>query len=197
MKNVVTSVGLAPFAEKHFLTEGKRKAMISASIDGFLEFVNNAISKGVVVEQASDMDFCRYLLVPNFTNATPSHVRIENSNAQWLRSDYEARTEKELPVLIRWFDFPVRLEPAKLLLLILYSREQLLKEAEHSNDTVPDSDWSVISILALEEAVVPPMPPITIMRNALGPKEGGNGEQLDREKYIMAVNYWQKFAMVR
>lgn len=171
--------------------------MIDAPIQWFLDFVNNAIQEGKTVEQASKMDFCRYIIVPNFTNARPSHMRIDNSNAQWLRSAYEARTERELPVLVRWLDLPVPPPPADLLLLILYSHEQLLKEAEHSKETVPDAPWSIISIIALNEAVVPPMPPITIMRNALGIEEGGNGEALDKNGYAEAVAYWNQFAMVR
>lgn len=196
-ENVVTSIAIAPFAEKNFLSEGKRKAMINAPIQGFVDFVNSVIESKQVIERSSNMDFCRYLFVPNFTDAQPSHLRIENSNAQWLRSAYEARTEKELPVLIRWFDLPVKLEPAKMLMLILYSREQLLKEAEHSKEAVPDAPWSVVSILALNEVVVPPMPPITIMRNSLGVTEGGNGVPLNRVDYEQAVAYWNEFAMVR
>ena len=34
-------------------------------------------------------------------------LEITNENQHLLRSEYQARTEKELPVLVRWF--PVRL----------------------------------------------------------------------------------------
>ncbi len=197
MERIVKSIGLAPFAEKHFLTQGKRTAMISAPIQGFLSFVNEGIEKGNVMEVPSSMDFCRYLFIPNFTDARPSHMRIENSNAIWLRSAYEARTERELPVLVRWFDLPIPAPVAEYLMLIVYSKDQLLKEAEHSKEVVPDEPWSVISIMALNTTEVPPMPPITIMRNALGMEEGGNGKALDKQAYAKAVEYWDAHAMVR
>lgn len=193
----VASVGLAPFAEKHFPTQGNRNAMIKAPIEEFLAFVNSAIAQGKTLEKKSSMDFCRYVFIPNFTQAQPSHVRIDNTNAQWLRSAYKAREERELPVLERWFSFPVPLEPSRFLMFILYSREQLEKEAKASGSPVPDADWSIISIMGLNETEVPPMPPITIMRNALGINEGGNGVPLDKAKYAEAVAYWQNFAMVK
>lgn len=193
----ITSVGLAPFAEKHFLAQGKKSAMISAPIQGFLDFVNEQLVQGSATECGSKMDFCRYIFLLNFTEARPSHMRIDNSNAQWLRSTYEARTENELPVLVRWLDLPVPSPAATLLMLIVYSREQLLKEAEHSKESVPDAPWSIISIMAMNEVNVPPMPPITMMRNALGVAEGGNGVELNKQDYAEAVEYWTQHAMVR
>ena len=48
-----------------------------------------------------------------------------------MRTSYEARTEKELPVLRRYFPKDkVELEKAKYLDIILYSKEQIQKETE-------------------------------------------------------------------
>lgn len=193
----VGRIGLAEFAQKLFKTEGRRSSMIDLQPEAFLSWVNDHILAGAVKQADAKMSFCKYLILPNFTNAHVSHVRIDNSNAQWLRSGYEARTERELPVLTRWFDFPCPVKQADLLLLILYSKEQLKLEAASSGDPVPDAEWSIISIIPLDEEVVPPMPPITAMRNALGVEEGGNGAPLDREDYLASVAYWETHAVVR
>ena len=60
-----------------------------------------------------------------------------DANRHLLRSDYEARTSDELPVLVRWFE---GVEPpvAEYLIAILYSREQLAKEG-----TLIAADWGV------------------------------------------------------
>lgn len=39
--------------------------------------------------------------------------------------------------------------------------------------------------------------PITMMRNALGRKEGGSGVSLDREKYEAATAYWESHAAIQ
>ena len=201
MENLIKEIGVAPFAERHFLKEagGKMKSGMNVTIASFIEFINSELSRGEpgILERGSDMSFCKYLFVPNFTKLRISHMRIDNSNAQWLRTDYNSRTEEELEVLTREFVLPVPAPRAEYIMLILYNREQLLKEAEHSRVEVPDTDWSVISLMGLQHVEVPPMPPITIMRNALGIEEGGNAVKLDRAAYAASVDYWREHAMVR
>jgi Protein of unknown function (DUF3228) len=76
--------------------------------------------------------FCKHLFILNdFTQAKVNVLKITTENEMHVRSCYEARNEKELPVLQRYFpralikedDLPV----AKYLDLILYSREQIEK----------------------------------------------------------------------
>jgi hypothetical protein len=47
--------------------------------------------------------FCKHLFIPNFTPARGSCLDISPENEHLLRSGYDARTEQELPVLVRWF----------------------------------------------------------------------------------------------
>jgi hypothetical protein len=125
-----------------------------------------------------------------------------------LRSKYEARNDKELPVLTRYFCrelleqskssdedvFPV----AKYLDLILYSREQINKENEAMGKS-PDAEtapWGIVSIKAQDIDKELPMTPITAMRNALGKEEGGSGVPIDRKKYVEAYEYWKDHATV-
>ena len=136
---------------------------------------------------------------------------ITKDNEQYLRTRYEARNEKELPVLTRYFDKELLLEGksesdvfpvAKYIDLILYSREQINKEnaamgkqknEEEEEETAP---WGIVSIKAQDVAHELPMTPITAMRNALGKNQGGSGVELVREEYMKAVEYWKDHANV-
>jgi hypothetical protein len=102
----------------------------------------------------------------NWTSTRCLTVPITSDNQHLLRSGYEARQRSELPVLVRWFE---GVEPpvAQYLLPILYSREQLLAEG-----TPIEGDWGVVGCLYTGEPAEIPMAPITMMRNALGVREG-------------------------
>lgn len=200
--SLVQKIGVSEFGKKNFSDGGKKRPMIEMASSDFVHNVNGTLPVDFSQRKRllpSSMPFCRYLFIDNFTSTLPSHLRINNSNAQWLRSGYDARTDEELPVLVRWFDLPCRLPAAQHLMLILYSQEQLLLECKSDEEkgAVPPEDWSLVSVMALNEVVVPPMPPITIYRNALGIEQGGNGVPLDEAEYRAAVDYWDHHAMVR
>lgn len=129
--------------------------------------------------------FCKLHVHRNWTSTRCLTAPVTEDNRHLLRSAYEARSRKELPVLVRWFE---GVEPpvAEYLVVILYSREQLAKEG-----TVVDTDWGVVGCLYTMQPEEIPMAPITILRNALGVEEGGSGVPLDREAYRRAVEFWQ------
>ena len=118
-----------------------------------------------------------------------------------LKTAYDARKPEELPVLIRYFPAESVPEPpvSKYLDIILYSREQIQKEAaamgrEDEPTTVP---WGIISVKAQDVNYELPMNPITMMRNALGREEGGSGVAIDREAYAASVAFWSKHATLK
>jgi hypothetical protein len=128
--------------------------------------------------------FCKHVFMPNFTDATCGALPITEANRHLLRSDYGARSQRELPVLQRWFPAAAvaPLPVAKHLDVILYSREQLVLECQatgRDGSTLPDAPWGVISVKAQDEPFETPMQPITAMRNALGREEGGSGVPLE------------------
>lgn len=95
------------------------------------ELYQDAIASGKNPLVDGYAPFCKHFFVPNFVNATCSYAKITEENKKWLKSDYIARTEKELPVLCRWFSSEEVAPPvASHLDLILYSREQINKENE-------------------------------------------------------------------
>ncbi|KAG7395386.1 hypothetical protein PHYBOEH_003785 [Phytophthora boehmeriae] len=146
--------------------------------------------------------FCKHLFIKNFTGARLNTVAITQANEHLLLSDYEARTEYELPVLNRWFpSHSVTPIVAEYLDIILYSREQIMKEneavdvpADPSHENAP---WGIVSIKSQDVDYELPMKPITMMRNAVGKEQGGSGVPIDREEYMKAVEYWRKHAVIK
>ncbi len=139
--------------------------------------------------------FCKHLFIPNTFGVLSGTALITDTNRHLLCSDYEARREGELPVLTRWFPADkVAPQPAVWLDLVLYSSLHLHVEGEK---IAPSADWGVVAILATDTQDVPPMDPITAMRNALGIAEGGSGVRLDHAQYALSVDYWRRFALIR
>jgi Protein of unknown function (DUF3228) len=128
--------------------------------------------------------FCVLHVHRNWTSTRCLTVPVTDANRQLLRSAYEARNDRELPVLGRWLE---GVEPpvANFLVPILYSREQLAQEGSPI-----DADWGVVGCLYTSEPREIPMAPITMMRNALGVAEGGSGVPLDPDAYRRSVAFW-------
>ena len=201
------SLVVDPFCFRQF-SESETSAnylgtVFDCSIEKFEEIANERYDESNLKDGYAP--FCKHIFIENdFTDAQVNVLEITSENEQFLRSRYEARNDKELPVLTRFFpkelvvsdDNP--LPKAKYLDLILYSREQINKENESmgkeaSGETAP---WGIVSIKAQDVDYEIPMTPITAMRNALGKEEGGSGVPLDRESYMEAYNFWNKHATV-
>lgn len=137
--------------------------------------------------------------VENFAKCIGSVAAITAENEHLLKSGYAARTDKELPVLQRWFpEGTIEPPQAKYLDVILYSREQIRKEnAAMGEDSNSDAPWGIVSVKAQDVDTELPMQPITVMRNALGADEGGSGVPLDADKYRASVAYWAKNAPIQ
>ncbi len=168
-----------------FPRDGRRNAIQGESASGFEQYLNEHVPLKVLEGYAP---FCKLHVHANWTQTRCLTVPITAENRHLLRSSYEARNREELPVLVRWFE---GVEPAvaSFLVVILYSREQLLKEG-----TRVEADWGVVGCLATAEPEEIPMAPITMMRNALGVEEGGSGVPMDRDAYRRSVAYWETHA---
>lgn len=157
--------------------------------------------------------FCKHLFLKNdniTTSARSNVLEITPHNQHLLRSEYQARNDQELPVLIRFFpsdllrEQNIELSVATYLDFILYSREQIQQEnsarGQSDNNDNPTlaaaAPWSIVSIKAQTVNYELPMTPITAMRNALGKEHGGSGVPLDRLEYLKAVEYWKNHAIV-
>jgi len=168
---------------------------------------NDYLESGKGTLQPGYAPFCKHLFIPNTLSdkIKSSVVEITKENAHLVKSGYEARTPKELPVLQRWMDskdLPGGMDglpSAKWLDVILYSREQIRKENAATGSPTADTDapWGIISVKSQNDPFELPMTPITMMRNALGKEEGGSGVPLSREEYDKAVKYWENHVFIR
>ena len=160
--------------------------------------------------------FCKHIFIPNFIGSLcTGYTSLNDTNRQYLLSDYQSRTEYELPVLTRWLDKKYVDSPrATHLDIILYSREQINKEHQATQPPQSSSDstntgneqydnvydtgvwqWGIISIKPQLGSVELPMLPITIMRNSMI-SEGGSGVDIDRSQYHQSVEFWKKHANI-
>ena len=181
------SIAMTPFARTRlFPRDGRITAIQDCTAEQFVERLNAQAPFKVLDGYAP---FCKLHVHRNWTSTRCLAVPITDRNRHLLRSDYEARTPDELPVLTRWFE---GLEPpvAQYLVVILYDRAQLAKEGTD----IGDADWGVVGCMYTAEPVETPMAPITMMRNALGVEEGGSGVPIDREAYRRSVAFWRAHA---
>lgn len=220
-----------PFCLKQFSGDATGQHItIPCKPDEFVRVTNEAFDKeGASALKDGYAPFCKHLFLP--ASAFPWRVpccyaEISAENKAQLESAYVARTEKELPVLTRFFKKgTVTPADAEWYDVILYSRAQIEKEhaamnaqasvsadsapaasgpdalsAELNTESAPaDSawEWGIVSIKPQSVDYETPMNPITVMRNALGVDEGGSGIPLDRGAYLKSVEFWSKHALVQ
>ena len=180
------TIVLTEFARPRlFPREPRRNTIQDVSAAEFERYLNEHAPLKVLDGYAP---FCKLHVHRNWTGTRCLTLPIGDANRHLLRSDYEARADGELPVLVRWFE---GIEPpvASYLVVILYSREQLAKEG-----TPITADWGVVGCLYTSEPAEIPMAPVTMMRNALGVAEGGSGVAIDREAYMRSVAFWRAHA---
>ncbi len=177
------SIRLTPFARTRlFPREPRANTIRDCSPAQFEQRLNDEPPLRVLDGYAP---FCRLHVHRNWTSTRCLTVPVTDANRHLLRSAYEARSRRELPVLVRWFegvDPPV----ADYLVVILYSAGQLEEEGNPI-----DREWGVVGCLYTATPEEIPMAPITMMRNALGVDEGGSGVPIDREAYRRSVEFWE------
>ena len=168
-----------------FPREARRNTIQDITAGEFEQYLNDHPPFRVLPGYAP---FCALHVHRNWTSTRCLAVPITAANRHLLRSAYEKRNDGELPVLVRWFE---GVEPpvAEYLIAILYSRGQLETEG-----SPVDADWGVVGCMYTSEPEEIPMAPITMMRNALGVREGGSGVPLDQEAYRRSVGYWSTHA---
>ncbi len=196
----MSQIAITRFASgRHFNNPSFAGTRVSGvTIEELEKMANDALAAGAVLVDGY-APFCKHLFVPNSTPTKAGVAPVTTDNGHLLRTGYEARREGELPVLTRWFE-GLEAPRAEWLDLILYSREQLEaedKEKPVAERDVPDAAWGIVSINAELQPSESPMPPITMMRNALGKSEGGSGVALNREAYARSVEFWKNHASVR
>jgi len=194
---------LDPFCYRQF-DKTTTSVFINYNSDDFTEKINDFYMNNRNLLKDGYAPFCKHLFIENFTDMTPGYIGIDESTENLIKTCYEARTEKELPVLRRFISLEKvrdRLRPAKFLDIILYSKEQIAKENDAMKNEDPnkeiDYDYGIISVKPQDCDYELPMDPITMMRNSLGVEHGGSGVGLDRVKYIESVAFWNENILLK
>lgn len=183
-----------PFCYRQFKDPNYAGTKINVDKAEFEKIVNEFFEKSGQTLADGYAPFCKHVFMPNFTDATSPVVEITADIEPLIRTAYEARTKDELAVLTRYVPASSldKQPAAKMLDLILYSREQIIKENEATGQQTPHTQpWGIVSIKAQDADHELPMAPITMMRNALGKEEGGSGVPLSKEKYNESVAFWE------
>jgi hypothetical protein len=208
MELEINSIKVTDFGKRHFEPKFGGTKIKDMSPEEFevwviaeLENFNNNYQSDIDCILPGYADFCKLVCIRNTTSARTGSLPITIENYQYLRSGFYSRTTDELPVMDRWFELPLSAPTAKYLMIVLYSKEQILKELSESSYKDEslhfDADWGVVAILGQMHSGEEPMKPITMMRNALGISEGGSGVPLDRERYAKSVDFWSNNATVK
>jgi hypothetical protein len=201
----IENVKITDFAKRHFDSKFGGTKILDSTPEDFERILSLSISALNLLPTTDYSteriipgyaDFCRLVVLKNFTDARTGTLPITLDNYQYLRTGFSSRTESELPVMDRWFDLPLSTPKAQYLVVVLYSKEQLDKERKEGEEEFI-GDWGAVAILGQMSSDEEPMKPITMMRNALGIEEGGSGVPIDREAYKKAVEFWSNNATVR
>jgi len=194
------TLALDPFAKRQFNRADYTGTQVHYSESEFEARVNAIFASGSAPLVDGYAPFCKHLFIENFANVECGYAKITEENKGLIESCYETRKEGELAVLVQYFDRRKVPPPlATHLDIILYSREQIIKENQAMGEVPPDTDapWGIISVKGQLCDYELPMQPITMMRNALGREEGGSGVSLDKQKYIESVQFWTEHCAIK
>jgi len=199
-------IKITDFGKRHFDQKFGGTKITNKTVEEFETHLQKEVNSDLVKIMDGYAPFCKLIAIVNFTKAKVGSMPIDIANYQYLRSGYSSRTEKELPVMSRWFELPLPAPIADFLIVVVYSREQLEKEFnsqalgdkfDEKFELGLDDAWGVVAILGQTHPNEEPMQPITMMRNALGVEEGGSGVSIDREKYLASVEFWKNNAIIK
>jgi len=188
-----------PFVLRQFEPKASGTRIPLEYKENLLNYINDKYHQYKLIN--SDNEFCKYLIIENnIDDIKTAVIKLSLDINQFIQTDYVSRNSLELPILSRvvklpsWYEIP----KAKYLCIILYSREQLKKEfySKESNKDLDfyldtDVEYGIVAIQSNNNPSPDPYVPITIMRNALGMEEGGNGVKLNRELYLKSVEFWK------
>ena len=183
---------------RHF--KGGSGTQINMTGEEFTQKVNSLLDSKEATIKPGAFEFSKIIVLENFAQASAGAVRIGPQNKEFLVSEYTTRREGELPYLSRFLKMPPNHKApiADHLVVIVYERSQLEDEnKEFAKGEEIKADYGVVSIQANMIPDAEPMTPMTMYRNALGKKYGGNGEPIDEKALFDAAQYWEYHATIQ
>ena len=189
------NIKITNFCLKQFVKGSSGTKILDHTPIEFEEILNHELKcEGDNIIYDGYAPFCKLIIIKNFTNAKTGTLPIDVSNHQYLRGGYFSRREFELPVFSRWLELPVPAPMAEYLVIVLYDKNQIEKEAlsEYNRILVEggiesvglekpapfEGDWGIIAILAQMSSCEEPMKPETMLRNYMPLEYGGSGMKI-------------------
>ena len=102
MKNI--KIVLDPFCYRQF-DKTKSNIFVNYDMKAFAEKIDEYYLNSPNCLKDGYAPFCKHIFIKNFTDMPANYVKISEDNEKLIKSVYEARTEKELPVLRRYISF--------------------------------------------------------------------------------------------
>lgn len=191
----ITSVKISDFALRHFEPKFGGTKILNMDPKEFEQRINWELNAGTQTKIHKILDgyapFCKLIAVENFTDAKVGSMPITIANHQYIRHGYSKRRDGEFEVFSRWLELPVPAPKANYLMVIVYSQEQMDKEAlaeynkkmaEGGIDSIgldkPEpfpAEWGIVAILGQHGPDEEPMKPETFDRNYMPIEFGGSG----------------------
>ena len=113
---MIKNIKITDFAKRHFDSKFGGTKILDSTPEDFERILSLSISALNLLptnEYSTERiipgyaDFCKLVVLKNFTDARTGTLPITLDNYQYLRTGFSSRTEKELPVMDRWFDLPL------------------------------------------------------------------------------------------
>lgn len=206
-KNYNMKIELTNFAKRHFNKTFVGTKILDMTPQEFTETVSRKAIFSKSIEGYAD--FCKLVFIKNdFTDTKTGTMKLGLNNLQYLRSGYSSRRKEELETLSRWLEIPREFIPrAEYICVVLYSREQLLKEHEtmplEEFELSDKCEWGIVSIMGQMYNEEEPMTPQTFLRNYMPIEFGGSGMiyPVDKEDfnkdYKRSIDFWKNNASLK
>lgn len=130
----------------------------------------------------------RWFEIPSMFISKAEYLLVVVYDREQLKKEHDARRKKE-------FDSYEKRKGRKL--------EEADRESISSLDGMKfdfendDTQWGIVAILGQMHPGEEPINPTTMTRNHLGESFGGSGVEIDAEKYLESIEFWEKNAVVK
>jgi hypothetical protein len=214
---MIQNIKISEFALRHFDPKFGGTKILNLDPKEFEDMINLQLTKNLdqgadtLIEKVHDgyAPFCKLVAVKNFTDARVGCLPITVANHQYIRHGYSKRRDGELDTSSRWLELPVSAPKANYLMVIVYDKEQMDKEAlaEYNKKMAEGGvesiglekpepfagDWGVVAILGQHGPEEEPMKPETMLRNYMPIEFGGSGQEFPK----MPTNQEDKGAIAK
>lgn len=201
---MIGNIKISEFALRHFDPKFGGTKILNLDPKEFENRVNHELKRKLEQNSESAVKrihdgyapFCKLVAIENFTDARVGCLPITVANHQYIRHGYSKRRDGELDTSSRWLELPVPAPRANYLMVIVYDKEQMDKEAlaEYNKKMAEGGvesiglekpepfagEWGVVAILGQHGSDEEPMKPETMLRNYMPIEFGGSGMEFPK-----------------